>query len=93
MAAVKKCLEDNGVGTLGGAQRPNAEDTDAPDRGELITQGAFIAFYSSPKRADELEGGVRQTSKEAGTDVVRHGDVTVVYLANAGRDKVEACLK
>ena len=93
IAAVKKCLEEKGLRTLGGAHTPDPDDSDAPDRGELITQGAFVGFYSSSNRADELESEVRSSSKEAGAEVARYGDLTVVYLPNAKRDEIEACVE
>jgi hypothetical protein len=69
-----------------------ADDTDAPDRGELITRGAVVAFYSSADRADALEAEVRERAKESGTEVARHGDVTVVYLPNADPEAIDECV-
>jgi hypothetical protein len=92
IAGVKECLADKGLRTQGGAHTPDPQDTDAPDRGELITEGAFVTFYSSSNRADQLKSGVRENSKQAGAEVARYGDVTVVYLPDAERDKVEACV-
>ena len=92
IAAVERCLEQEGLRTLGGAHTPDPDDTDAPDRGELITKGAFIAFYSTAKRADELADGVRENSGGINGRVERHGDVTVVYLPGADRDAVERCV-
>ena len=92
ITAGRKCLEGQKFKVLGGAMKPAPDDDDAPDRGELITRGAFIAFYSSSDRADELAGGVRENAKQTAGKVARYDDVTVVYLSNAPRDTIEGCL-
>ena len=93
IADIKACLEEEtGEQVTGGAFTPAPDDDDAPDRGELITRGAFIAFYSSAERADELAGGVRDNAEESGTEVERYDDITVVYLPGADREPIEGCL-
>ena len=92
MAAVQKCLQDEGLDVLGPV-KPGPDDDDAPDRGELITSGAFLAFYSSSDRAEELAVGVRKNAKQARGEVVRYDDVTVLYLPNAKRDTIENCVE
>ena len=87
---VQKCLEDEGMEVL--AARPEPDDADAPDRGELVTTGAFVAFYSSSDHAEELAPEVRKNAGQARGEVVRYGDVTVLYLPGAKRDKIENCL-
>jgi hypothetical protein len=88
--AVQKCLKDEGLDVLGG--KPGPDDEDAPDRGELITSGAFVAFYSSSDRAEELAAEVRQEAEQHG-EVARYDDVTVVYLRNANRETIENCIE
>jgi hypothetical protein len=92
IAAVQKCLRDQGLDVLGPA-KPGPDDDDAPDRGELITTGAFVAFYSSSDRAEELAAGVRKNAEQARGEVARYDDVTVVYLPNAKRDTIESCVE
>jgi hypothetical protein len=87
VASVKECLEDKGMRVQGGTHTLDPDDTDAPERGALTTEGALIAFYSSSERADALEGRVRENSAEAGGEVARYGDVTVVYLSSAKRSE------
>jgi hypothetical protein len=91
IAAVKKCLRDEGFGVR--AARAGRDDEDAPDRGELITAGALLGFYSSAERAEELAAEVRRDAGQARGDVVRYGEVTVVYLPDAKRDTIEDCVE
>jgi hypothetical protein len=91
-AATKACLEDRGLKVAGGESRPDADDNDAPDRGELITAGAFIAFYSSTQRADALAGGVSANASRLKARVVRHGPVTVLYLDDRSESAISGCL-
>lgn len=93
IASVKQCLLAKGLQVTGGEHTPIEGDTDGPDRGELITRGAFVAFYSSVRRADELADAVRENSQRTGGEVGRYGDVTVVYLQNAKRETIEGCLQ
>jgi hypothetical protein len=91
IAEVQKCLEDAGMEVR--AAQPEPGDDDAPDRGELVTTGAFVAFYSSSDRAEELAAEVRENAEQARGDVARYGDVTVLYLPDAKRDTIENCLE
>jgi hypothetical protein len=91
IAAVRKCLEDEGLEVR--AAKAGPDDDDAPDRGELITTGAFVAFYSSSDRAEELAAGVGKNAEQARGEVARYDDVTVVYLPNAKRDTIENCVE
>jgi hypothetical protein len=91
IAAVQKCLEDEGLEVR--AARPGPDDEDAPDRGELITNGAFVAFYSSSHHAEEAAAGVRESAERARGEVARYDDVTVVYLPNAKRETIENCIE
>jgi hypothetical protein len=91
IASVQKCLEDEGLKVRAGM--PGPDDDDAPDRGELVTSGAFVAFYSSSGRAEELAGGVRKNAVQARGEVARYDDVTVLYLPNAKRDTIENCVE
>lgn len=92
LTAVRSCLEGKGLKVTGGPAELATDDTDAPDRGELITAGAFIAFYSSAKVADDLAGGVRANTKAFNGTVERHDDVTVVYTDMAAKDTISVCL-
>lgn len=91
IASVQKCLEDEGLEVR--AAMPGPDDDDAPERGELITSGAFVAFYSSSDRAEELAAGVRKSAEQARGEVTRYGAVTVLYLPNAKRDTIENCVE
>ena len=65
----------------------------SPD-GELITGGAFIAFYTDPRKAQRLEPEVRQNARRFGGQVVRHGAVTVLWIhppASGLRGAVSGC--
>jgi hypothetical protein len=90
IAEVRECLEDAGMEVL--EAHPEPDDDDAPDRGELLTTGAFLGFYSSSDRADELAVAVRENVPARG-DVARYGDVTVLYLPEAERDTIENCVE
>jgi hypothetical protein len=91
LATVEKCLEDEGLEVR--AAMPRADDDDAPDRGQLVTRGAFVAFYSSSDRAEELAAEVRKNADQARGEVARYDDVTVLYLPNAKRDTIETCVE
>lgn len=91
IAAVQKCLEDEGLEVR--AARPGPDDEDAPDRGELITAAAFLGFYGSADRAEELAAEVRRNAEQARGEVARYGDVTVLYLPDAKRDTIENCVE
>jgi hypothetical protein len=64
-----------------------------PDLGEVITTGAFIAFYSSDELADRHARGLDG-------EVSRHGKVTVLYVSDvdfpaatdAQRRTIEGCV-
>jgi hypothetical protein len=91
MAVVQKCLEDEGLRVR--AAKPARGDDDAPDRGELITSGAFVAFYSSSDRAEELAAAVRESAEQARGEVARYDEVTVLYLPNSERHTIENCVE
>jgi hypothetical protein len=91
IASVKQCLEDEGFQVR--AAMPGPDDHDAPDRGELVTSGAFVAFYSSSDRAEQLVPEVRGNAEQARGEVARFEDVTVVYLPNAKRETIENCVE
>jgi hypothetical protein len=91
IASVQECLEHEGLEVR--AAMPGPDDDDAPDRGELITSGAFVAFYSSSDRAEDLAAEVRENAERAHGEVARFDDVTVVYLPNARRETVENCIE
>jgi hypothetical protein len=91
IASVKQCLEDEGLEVR--AAMPEPDDDDAPDRGELVTSGAFVAFYSSSDRAEQLMPEVRENVEQARGEVARFDDVTVVYLPNAKRETIENCVE
>jgi hypothetical protein len=92
--SVKQCLVKAGLRVTGGAARPIPGDDDAPDRGELITSGTFIAFYSSSTRAAKLAPAVRARARHYHGTVSRRGAITVLYLRtrNGIQRRVEACL-
>ncbi len=92
IGTVKSCLEGKGLRVTGGAGKPAPGDKDAPDRGELVTAGAFIAFYSSEELADKLATGVEANAKRIKATVEREGEVTVIYTDAQTRDEIESCL-
>jgi hypothetical protein len=92
IGAVKTCLHDKGLRVIGGPGAPAPDDTNAPDRGELITTGAFIAFYSSEQVAERLSKGVKANAAGKSLTVDRRGAVTIVYISTQSKDKIEACL-
>ena len=91
IASVQKCLEDEGLEVRAAMPRP--DDDDAPDRGELLTRGALVAFYSSSDRAEELAAEVRKSAEQARGEVARYDDVMIVYLPNAKRDTIDGCVE
>ena len=65
----------------------------SPD-GELITGGAFIAFYTDPRKAQRLEAAVKQNARRFGGQVVRNDAVTVLWIhppASGLRSAVSVC--
>jgi hypothetical protein len=69
-------------------QGPNSPD------GELITTGAFIAFYTHAHKAQRLEPGIKQNARRFGGQVVRHGAVTVLWIhppASGLRNALSGC--
>jgi hypothetical protein len=92
IGAVKTCLRDEGLRVIGGPSAPAPDDTNAPDRGELITTGAFIAFYSSEQVAERLSKGVKANAAGKRLTVDRKGAVTVLYIDTRSRGQIEACL-
>jgi hypothetical protein len=91
--SVKQCLEAKGLKVTGGPGKPLPGDTDAPDRGELITAGAFIAFYSSPARAEKLAPKIRANARRLQATVARRGAISVLYLHRGAQKQIEACLR
>lgn len=66
--------------------------------GELIVgnghDGAFIAFYTNPGRAKQLEPEIIQNARRVGGHVERHGVVTVLWIrppTSQLRDSLHAC--
>jgi hypothetical protein len=90
--SVKRCLEAKGLKVTGGPGRPIAGDTDAPDRGELITEGAFIGFYSSQARAQKLAPKLQASAARHGGTLARRGNVSVLYLNREAHREIDACL-
>jgi hypothetical protein len=94
-AFVKNCLTLAGLPVQGGAAEHLPGDTDGPDVGEIITSGAFIAFYSSSALANRR---AREIARNG--EVSRHGKVTVLYVhapdfpsaTDAQRAAIESCV-
>lgn len=66
--------------------------------GELVVVNgaapAFIAFYSNPREAQQLEPKVAHNTKHLGAQLERHGAVTVLWIhhpASQLRNRVELC--
>jgi hypothetical protein len=90
--AVTTCLKEKRVPVTGGPAEPAPGDDDAPDRGELIVPGAFIAFYSTEEVADKLAAGVEANAKRIKATVERRGTVTVIFTDTRSRDEIDSCL-
>ncbi len=76
----------------GGPVFPQQGPTSAD--GELITNGALIAFYTDQRKAAQLEPEVKQNARRFGGQVVRHGAVTVLWIqppTNSLRTAVSRC--
>ena len=92
IAVARACLTSKGLRATGGPVFPE-QGPGSPD-GELITGGAFIAFYTDPRKAQRLEPEVRQNAIRFGGQVVRHGAVTVLWIhppASGLRGAVSGC--
>ncbi len=92
IAADRTCLTSKGLRVTGGPVFPQ-QGPDTPD-GELITNGAFIAFYTDQRKAERLEPEVRQNARRFGGHVVRKGAVTVSWIgppASGLRNAVSGC--
>jgi hypothetical protein len=92
ITAVRTCLTNKGLRVGGGPIFPQ-QGPNTP-AGELITGGAFIAFYTDQLKAERLEPQVRQNAKRFGGQVVRNGAVTVLWIhpsASGSRDAVSGC--
>ena len=81
-----------GTKVTGAASRPLPGDTDAPDEGELITKGAFIAFYSSEEKADRLYAGILRNAMRLKAGTSRRGRITVLYLPGSPRAQIDRCV-
>jgi hypothetical protein len=92
MTSVRSCLDDRGIEVRGGATPDPSQDRNAPDVGELVTRGAFVAFYSTKGKADARAAEVRANVARAGGKTERYGDVTVGYFTGSARDEVIPCL-
>jgi hypothetical protein len=92
ITAARACLTRKGLRVTGGAVFPQ-QGPSSPD-GELITRGAFIAFYTDSRKAQRLEPEVRQNARRFGGQVVRNGAVTVLWIhppASGLRNAVSGC--
>jgi hypothetical protein len=74
-----------------------AQGSNSPDGELLVVNGTapvFIAFYSSSRKARQLEHAVAQNAKRLGGEIVRRGAVTVVWTRRPTRQlrrTVEKC--
>jgi hypothetical protein len=78
IALAKRCLTSKGLHVTGGLVLPQ-QGPSSPD-GELITAGAFIAFYTDARQAQRLEPEVKQNAARFHGRVVRHGAMTLVLV-------------
>lgn len=92
----RSCLTKQGLRVIGGPVLP-AQGPNSPE-GELIvtkaTAPTFIAFYTSSRKARQLEPRVIQNAKHLGGQVVRRGAVTVLWTrppTSQLRNSVETC--
>ena len=92
IAAARTCLASNGLRVTGGPvvppQGPNSAD------GELITEGALVAFHTDQRKAKRLEPQLKQNAKRFNEQVVRNGAVTVLWIrppASGPRNTVSRC--
>ncbi len=89
-------MTKQGLRAIGGPVLPTP-GPNSPE-GELIgtkaTAPTFIAFYTSSRKARQLEPREIQNAKHLGGQVVRRGAVTVVWTrppTSQLRNSVEAC--
>lgn len=94
--AAHRCLVARHLRVTGGPVLP-PQGPNSPN-GELIVGGdhggAFIAFYTDPGRAKQLEPEVIQNARHLGGHVERHGAVTVLWIRRPTgqlRGSVHAC--
>jgi hypothetical protein len=84
IAAARSCLAKKAQRVSGGPVYPLQSPT-SPD-GELIVgtsrAGAFIAFYTTPTRAVQLEPVVRRNAPHGGGALDRRGTVTVLWIGH-----------
>ena len=92
IAAARTCLASNGLRVTGGPvfppQGPNSAD------GELVTEGAIIAFYANQRKAKRLEPEVKQNARRFNgqVDAERRSHRTVDPSAASGlRSTVSRC--
>lgn len=80
--AAHECLVAQHLRVTGGPVLP-PQGPGSPN-GELIVgdghDGAFIAFYTNPSRAKQLEPEIIQNARHLGGHVERHGAVTVLRI-------------
>jgi hypothetical protein len=92
IATDRTCLTSKGLRVTGGPVFPQQGSNSAD--GELITEGAFIAFYIDQHKAARLEPEVKQNATRFGGQVVRNGAVTVLWIhppASGLRNAVSGC--
>jgi hypothetical protein len=94
--AAHRCLAARHLRVTGGPVLP-PQGPNSPN-GELIVGnghgGAFIAFYTDPGRAKQLEPEVIQNARRLGGQVERHGAVTVLWIRSRTsqlRGSLRAC--
>jgi hypothetical protein len=92
MTKVRSCLDDRGIEVRGGRTPDSSQDRNAPDVGELVMRGTFVAFYSSVAKAESRASQVRKAVADAGGTTKRQGDVTVAFFRGAYQDDVLDCL-
>ena len=92
IAAARTCLASNGLRVTGGPVFP-PQGANSAD-GELISEGALIAFYTDQRKAKRLEPQVKQNAKRFNGQVVPNDAVTVLWIrppARGLRNTVSRC--
>ena len=98
-APAQACLTRAGYRVTAGS--PRLDDKNAPDY-QLVIQrrragdGAFIAFYADPARADRYAAAIGRRRRRFGrASVERRGSVTIVWvrLPQERRERVRDCLR
>ncbi len=89
---VADCVKEEGINAIGPASGADMTGDEAPDW-EIVAGSTFIGFYDDPAHADRVVPILENNAKGFDGEVVREGQVIVVWTEAAGQEraKIEAC--